>query len=85
MQQYRFRRRGRYVTVTPEMQGAGVVASGVNLIVLLALSDDGHPSFNQPHAEQIASLGCPDFACTPDQFPELMAAALAGKPQNVVT
>jgi Mg-chelatase subunit ChlD len=58
---------------------AGLKQSGVNLIVLLALSDDGHPSFNQPHAEQIASLGCPVFACTPDQFPELMAAALAGR------
>lgn len=58
---------------------AGLKHSGVNLIVLLALSDDGHPSFNQGNAEQIASLGCPVFACTPDQFPELMATALAGR------
>lgn len=27
----------------------------------------------------IASLGCPVFACTPDQFPSMMAAALTGK------
>jgi uncharacterized protein with von Willebrand factor type A (vWA) domain len=56
---------------------AGLKQSGVNVIVLLALSDDGHPGFHAQHAEQIAGLGCPVFACTPDQFPELMATALA--------
>jgi len=50
--------------------------SGVNIIVLLALSDEGHPGYHANHAEQIASMDCPVFACTPDQFPELMAAAL---------
>jgi Mg-chelatase subunit ChlD len=55
---------------------AGLKQSGVNVIVLLALSDDGHPSFHAQHAEQIASMGCPVFACTPDQFPALMATAL---------
>ena len=29
--------------------------------------------------EGCASLGCPVFACTPDQFPSMMAAALTGK------
>jgi hypothetical protein len=48
----------------------------VNLIVLLALSDDGHPSFHAQHAVMIAAMDCPVFACTPDQFPGLMAAAL---------
>lgn len=55
---------------------ASLKRSGVNLIVLLALSDDGHPGFNAQHAEMIAAMNCPVFACTPDQFPELMAAAL---------
>jgi Mg-chelatase subunit ChlD len=50
--------------------------SGVNVIVLLALSDDGHPGYNSANAEQIAAMGCPVFACTPDQFPDLMATAL---------
>lgn len=50
--------------------------SGVNLIVLLALSDDGQPSYDTRHATQIATMGCPVFACTPDQFPDLMATAL---------
>ncbi len=49
---------------------------GVNVIVLLSLSDDGHPSFQAQHAEMIAAMDCPVFACTPDQFPDLMAAAL---------
>ncbi len=50
--------------------------SGVNIFVLLSLSDDGHPGYNAEHAEQIAAMGCPVFACTPDQFPDLMATAL---------
>jgi hypothetical protein len=28
----------------------------------------------------LAELGAPAFACTPDRFPELMAAALGGRP-----
>jgi Mg-chelatase subunit ChlD len=54
----------------------GVVAAGVNLIVLLALSDAGRPAYNPKLAAEIAALGAPVFACTPDQFPALMAAAL---------
>jgi hypothetical protein len=57
-------------------RAAALKQSGVNLIVLLALSDDGHPGYHANHAEQIAAMNCPVFACTPDQFPELMAAAL---------
>ena len=55
---------------------AELVASGVQLIVLLALNDDGAPYYDKNHAEYLASLGVPAFACTPDHFPELMAAAL---------
>lgn len=60
-------------------RAAAIKQSGVNLIVLLALSDSGHPSYEAKHAEAIASLGCPVFACTPDQFPSMMASALTGK------
>ena len=49
---------------------------GVQLIVLLALDDGGRPSHDQRHAELLAAMGAPVFACTPDLFPELMAAAL---------
>lgn len=55
---------------------AGLIGAGVNVIVLLALSDAGHPSFDSTLAGDVAALGAPVFACTPDQFPELMAAAL---------
>lgn len=55
---------------------AGLVALGVNIIVLLALSDDGRPYYDERLAERVAELGVPVFACTPDRFPSLMAAAL---------
>jgi Mg-chelatase subunit ChlD len=55
---------------------AALKQSGVNLIVLLALSDDGHPGYHADHAEKIAAMDCPVFACTPDRFPDLMAIAL---------
>ena len=60
-------------------RAAAIKDSGVNLIVLLALSDSGHPAYDAKHAEAIASLGCPVFACTPDQFPAMMSFALTGK------
>lgn len=60
-------------------RAAAIKKSGVNLIVLLALSDAGHPSYEARHAGAIAGLGCPVFACTPDQFPSMMAAAVTGK------
>jgi len=53
-----------------------MVNAGVNIIVLLALNDDGRPAYDQEHAGILTSLGCPVFACTPDQFPDLMATAL---------
>ena len=52
------------------------VQAGINVIVLLALSDDGRPSYDPDAAQHFASLGCPVFACTPDQFPDMMAVAL---------
>ena len=54
-----------------------LVNSGVQLIVLRALNDDGAPSYDKSHAEFLANIGVPTFACTPDKFPDLMAAALS--------
>lgn len=54
-----------------------LVNSGVQLIVLLALNDDGAPSYDKNHAEFLVNIGVPTFACTPDKFPDLMAAALS--------
>lgn len=53
-----------------------IVQSGVQLITLLALNDQGAPSYDRSNAEFLAALGVPVFACTPDLFPDLMAAAL---------
>ncbi|MFJ7901161.1 VWA domain-containing protein [Streptomyces sp. NPDC096198] len=52
---------------------AAMKASGVQFVALLALSDEGAPAYDREHA---AGLGAPAFACTPDLFPEVMAAAL---------
>lgn len=53
-----------------------LVASGVQFITLLALSDEGRPAYDQALAAKLAALGVPSFACTPDAFPGLMAAAI---------
>lgn len=58
-------------------RAASIVASGATVIALLALSDDGAPSYDHHHAAAFAALGIPAFACTPDFFPELMAAAIS--------
>jgi hypothetical protein len=55
---------------------AAMVAAGVQVVVLLALSDDGAPSYDHDNAAALAALGVPAFACTPDAFPDLMAAAI---------
>lgn len=55
---------------------ARLVARGVQVIVLLALSDDGRPGHDARHAALLAAMGVPVFACTPDLFPAMMAAAL---------
>ena len=57
-------------------RAAALVASGVQLIALLALSDTGAPAYDHGIAAALAALGVPCFACTPDLFPELMAAAI---------
>ncbi|MGW8598596.1 VWA domain-containing protein [Streptomyces sp. NPDC055893] len=59
---------------------AAMKASGVQFIALLALSDEGAPAFDRDHAAALAALGAPAFACTPDLFPEIMAAALEKRP-----
>ena len=55
---------------------ATLAKQGVNVITLLALSDDGRPSYDDQLAKVFADMNLPVFACTPDQFPDLMATAL---------
>ncbi len=54
-----------------------MVSAGVQVIVLLALNDDGAPSYDHGNAQFLSNIGIPVFACTPDKFPDLMAAALS--------
>jgi len=53
--------------------------AGVKVIVLLALSDRGVPSYDDALGRKIGAIGIPCFACTPDRLPELIEAALKGK------
>jgi Mg-chelatase subunit ChlD len=55
---------------------AQMTAAGIQVIVLLALSDEGAPFYDHDNAAALAVLGVPAFACTPDAFPDLMAAAI---------
>lgn len=55
---------------------AAIKASGAQFITLLALNDDGAPAFDKSVAGKFYSFGVPSFACSPDQFPALMAAAI---------
>ena len=57
-------------------RAASMAQSGVNMVALLALDDNGAPSYDHHNAAHFASLGIPSFACTPNLFPDLMAAAI---------
>lgn len=73
-------------------QTAEMIGSGVTMVCLLALNDEGSPCFDEKLAAQMSQLGAPAFACTPDLFPDLMAttlqkgdvAAWAGRNQVVI-
>jgi hypothetical protein len=55
-----------------------LLESGIKAVTLLAISDQGQPSFNQNLAEKLVKLGMPCFGCTPDRLPDLLAAVLKG-------
>ncbi|MFF3097987.1 VWA domain-containing protein [Streptomyces cyaneofuscatus] len=59
---------------------AAMKASGVQFVTLLALSDEGAPAYDHEHAAALGALGAPAFACTPDLFPDIMAAAIEKRP-----
>ncbi len=64
-------------------RAAALVAAGVQVVALLALSDQGAPSFDGSVAAAFAHVGIPSFACTPDLFPDLMAAAIGRQDLNL--
>ena len=56
---------------------AHLVRSGVTVLCLLALSDEGSPVHDHHAAADLVALGATVMASTPDQFPDVLAAALA--------
>ncbi len=63
---------------------AALVDGGVVVVALLALNDDGSPAYDHAMAASLAEVGVTAFACTPDQFPDLMAAAIERRdPQSL--
>jgi uncharacterized protein with von Willebrand factor type A (vWA) domain len=56
---------------------AELVQQGVQIVVLLALNDDGTARFNKQIAADLVAFDIPSFACTPDLFPELMGTILS--------
>jgi hypothetical protein len=56
-----------------------MVASGVRVMCLLALSDEGSPAYDDRLAKKLVALGIPCFACTPSLLPELLEGALRGQ------
>lgn len=75
-----------FVLISDLYEGAGsqemikrlgaLVSSGVRVITLFALNDNGTPAYDHDNAHALTQLGIPAFACTPDLFPDLMAAAI---------
>ena len=64
-------------------RAAELVQSGVQFIALLALSNEGRPFYDRDLAAKLAALGVPSFACTPDVFPGMMAAAIRREDVNL--
>ena len=56
-----------------------LLESGVHAVTLLAITDQGAPSFNESLAQKLAKMGMPCFACIPDRLPDLLAAVLKGQ------
>ncbi len=61
-----------------------LLESGVKAVGLLAISDQGQPSYNETLADTLAKLGMPCFGCTPERLPELLAGVLRGSDLKVL-
>ncbi|MCI9120577.1 MAG: VWA domain-containing protein [Oscillibacter sp.] len=54
-------------------------ASGVRVVVLLAIADGGKPYYDAQTAQRIAAMDIPCFACAPEKLPQLLEQALTGR------
>lgn len=57
-------------------RAASLAGSGAKVVALLALDDNGAPSYDRANAPALTTMGIPCFACTPDLFPDLTAAVI---------
>ncbi len=57
-------------------RAASIKASGVQMVTLLSLNDQGAPSFDRQNARKLTAMGIPCFSCTPNLFPDLMSSAI---------
>ncbi len=62
---------------TMQRRVAEIIASGVHVVVLLALSDEGAPAHDHVQAAALTALGATVMATTPNEFPQVLADALA--------
>lgn len=62
---------------TMQRRTAEIIASGVHVVVLLALSDEGAPAHDHAQAAALVALGATVMATTPNDFPQVLADALA--------
>ena len=56
--------------------------SGIKAVTLLAISDQGKPSYNHALAKKLTDMGMPCFGCSPDRLPDLLTAVLKGQDLN---
>jgi Mg-chelatase subunit ChlD len=59
-----------------------IIESGVTFVSLLAVSDNGKPSYDENLAKKISALGVPCFACPPEKLPLLLENAIKGDVGN---
>lgn len=59
-----------------------LIAGGLKAVTLLAISDQGKPSYNHNLANKLTDMGMPCFGCSPDRLPDLLAAVLKGQDLN---
>ncbi|MBP1991903.1 VWA domain-containing protein [Paenibacillus eucommiae] len=58
--------------------------AGVKTICLLALSDEGVPSYDESVARKLGKMGIPCFGCSPDRLPEFIEGALKGQDLQIL-
>jgi hypothetical protein len=75
---------GEAIAKSPTAQHGGPPCYPALGLGLLAISDQGQPSYNESLATTLAEMGMPCFGCTPEHLPELLAGVLRGTDLKVL-